>query len=152
MAYCESSDLLFGDLPISSENKVRWINAGADEIDRRLGHIYVLPPGSSADPHALLVLKQLNVLVSTGRGMMAQPAAGEDNGVNAYGEYLLRDAENIFKCILDGDIDLIGVEKREEFAVSGNAPTVVYEDSISAVDAFYGFAVRGETTRYTPGF
>jgi hypothetical protein len=150
--YCEPGDLLFGDMSISPTNAVRWIQAAEDEINQRLGVIYVLPPGPGASVNALLTLKRLAILVATGRGMMAQPAAGEDNGVNAYGEYLLRDAEKLFCDLIDGTLDLIGVDKLPELATSGNAPTVVWEDSVAPVDAFYGFAVRGEFTTYTPGF
>lgn len=151
MAYCEPDDLLFGDIPISPSNQVRWIGAAEDEINQRLGVLYVLPPGSGASATALLILKRLAILVATGRGMMAQPAAGEDNGVNAYGRYLLDDAEKIFCDVISGELDLIGVDKLPELISSGNAPSVVMEDSVAAVDAFYGFATRGEYTLYTPG-
>lgn len=150
--YCEPDDLLFGDMTVSPNNQVKWINAAQDEINQRLGVIYVLPPPDTADPTAFLTLKRLAVLVATGRGMMAAPAAGEDNGVNAYGRYLLEDAEKIFCGLIDGTLDLLGVPKQPELASSGNAPSVVTEDSVAPVDAFYGFAVRGEFTQYVPGF
>lgn len=151
MAYCQPDDLLFGDMKVSDQNMVRWITAAEDEINQRLGVIYILPPGAGADETANLILKRLAVLTATGRGMMAQPAAGEDNGVNAYGRYLLDDAEKIFCDLIDGTLDLIGVDKRPELASAGNAPSVIWEDSVAPVDAFYGFATRGESPLYTPG-
>jgi hypothetical protein len=152
MSYCEPGDLLFGDMTISAGNQVKWISAAEDEINQRLGVIYQLPPATPATGSAALVLKRLAVLVATGRGMMAQPAAGEDNGVNAYGRYLLDDAEKIFCALIDGTLDLPGIDKLPELGSSGNAPSVIWEDSVAPVDAFYGFAVRGESPLYVPGF
>jgi hypothetical protein len=151
MSYCTPDDLLFGDMSVSSSNAVRWISAAEDEINQRLGVMYVLPPAPPAEELTLLLLKRLAVLTATGRGMMAQPAAGEDNGVNAYGRYLLEDAEKLFYALLSGETILPGVDKQSELIASGNAPSVVTEDSVAAVDAFYGFATRGEYTLFTPG-
>lgn len=149
MAYCAVPDLLVGDLPISIQSGEQFINAASDEIDMKLAGEFTWPH-SPLSVQAQLILKRMNVLIGTGRLIMAQAVGSEDTGTHAYGTYLLREGQMLLAAVIGGDVVLDDVPKHPT-TTTGNAPSIVYEDSQSAVDVFYGFAMRGETNTWQPG-
>lgn len=148
--YCERDDLLTGDmpLPLSAEG---FIQAATDEIDSVLGVSYVIPLDmTTADPTASLTLKRIAALLASGRLILAQATGTEDDGVHAYGMYLLREGKELLARVNSGEFPLIGVPPRV-VEVTGNTPRIIHEDSISAVDAFYAMASRGQLVAFVPG-
>lgn len=149
--YCEHEDLLLGDLPITADDAEKYILAAGDEIDAAIGMRYQLPVTVSHSSAAWNVLKRAAVLIGTGRLIMAHSSASEDMSPNAYGMYLLGEAKEILSSIRSGDMDLVGVTllpATGETTVTdtGNAPTVIVQDSMSAVDLFYDMAMGNRRT------
>jgi phage gp36-like protein len=114
-----------------------YIDGARDEIDGRIGRLYVLPLTPAPAAHVALTLKNCNKFIASGRLIMAQAVGGENGDVHAYGLYLLRQGEEILCRIENGDIEL-GTKKVEwQSTDSGNAPSIFGQDAMSAVDAFY---------------
>ncbi len=150
--YCERGDLLIGDLPLPANMAEGFIQAAVDEIDSVLGVNYILPIDTAlADPTADLTLKRIAVLLASGRLIMAQATGSEDEGVHAYGMYLLREGKDLLCKVESGALPLIGVTKREEYADTGNTPYIKQEDSVSPIDAYYSTVSRGIFKRFVPG-
>lgn len=153
--YCEHEDLLLGDLPITADDAEKFILAAGDEIDAVVGMRYSLPIPEVAGSAAWNVLKRISVLIATGRLVMANSVASEDSSPNAYGMYLLEEARSMLSDIKRGELDLVGVPllpPTGNVVVSdtGNAPTVIYQDSVSPVDAFYDMAMNGNRLSWRP--
>lgn len=141
-------------MPVNAARADTFIQAATDEIDATLGVQFTLPidfGAAGVDPSVELILKRLAVLLATGRLIMAQAVGAEDTTTHAYGTYLLREGRALLQAIDEGTTVLIGVSRRPEYATSGNGPSIVQEDSESAMDAFYGFATRGESFAWRPG-
>lgn len=148
-AYCDATDLLLGDIPLPQSTPA-FINAAGDEIDIRLGVNYQLPIANDAE-RALLILKRISILIASGRLMMAASAHAEDQQVNAYGTYLLKQGHELLDAVAAGEITLPEVPKLEEYT-EGNAPSILNEDDFPAIDLFYGFTSRGESwNQFIPG-
>jgi phage gp36-like protein len=153
--YCEHEDLLLGDLPISADDSEKFINAAGDEIDAIIGMRYVIPVGLAAGSASYNLLKRVCVLLATGRLVMANSVASEDTTPNAYGMYLLSEAKAILDDIKSGDMNLIGATLLPptgdtSVADTGNAPTVIYQDSASAFDVFYDNVTNGTAKLWRP--
>lgn len=147
--YCEVTDLLVGDMPLNATMANGFIQAAQDEIDSSLGMTYTLPLDlAAADPTVELYLKRTCALLASGRLILAQATAAEDEGVHAYGMYLLSEGKQLVAAVASGDMELMGVTKRAEYASEGNGPSIIQEDTYSPVDTFYAFASRGETSAY----
>lgn len=139
--YSAVTDLLVGDLTIgNSVDKDRYVQDATDEIDSRIGFMYVLPIAGAAS-HIVLMLKRCANLIGTGRLVLALGAAGEDSSVHAYGESLLREGQMLLSSIECGQLAL-GTPK-VTVQSEGNAPSTTNYDSSSAVDAFYTFVSPG---------
>jgi phage gp36-like protein len=141
--YSQVTDLLTGDLTIGGGvNKDRYVQDATDEINSRIGFMYLLPLTPTPATHILLTLKRCANLIATGRMILALGVGGEDGSQHSYGESLLHEGQMLLSAIECGQISL-GCDK---IAVQGdgNAPTILQTDSLSSVDAFYGF-VNGLT-------
>jgi hypothetical protein len=147
-AYCTETDLLIsGNLPVPTGfNKVKYVQDAADEINMRLGQRYTTPivfatvEQQEAYGATLLLLKQLNVHLATGRLIMALDARGENEALHAYGAELVRGALELIREILDGKITLEGVRPANgsEPADNGSArPVLLNLDPVSQVESFY---------------
>lgn len=149
-SYCEVADLLLGDISLPS-NVDAFVSAAGDEIDMRLGVNYVMPVPSDAPAVTLLALKNINVLIASGRLMMSMTAHAEDSQANAYGAYLLKEGHELLMQVATGELVLPGLDPLPVHA-EGNAPSVTQEDASSAIDTFYGFAMRNEWwNQFVPG-
>lgn len=153
--YCEHEDLLLGDLPVTADDAEKFISAASEEIDAVIGMRYQLPIIAASGSPARNLLKRIAVLTSTGRLVMANSVASEDNSPNAYAMYLLEEARELLASIKRGELDLVGVPllpATGEVNVpdTGNAPTVIYRDSVSAVDLFYDNAMNGGRLVWRP--
>ena len=138
-SYCEPGDLLTGDMPVQSARAQQFIEAAADEIAIRLGVIYVWPPAEPLDPVTATTLKRLNMLLATGRLVMAQAAPGEGNIVHQYGNYLIKEGQEMLSAVANQEMNLPGVAFISTRA-TGNSPRIINADTRSGVDAFYAYA------------
>jgi hypothetical protein len=141
--YSEVGDLLNGNIPLPDYvDKQKFVQDAADEIDSKIGFIYVTPidisDSSDVPRPARLLLKRINNFLATGRLLMAVDAGGEDDRLHAYGWSLVQEATVALSQIASGEIYLKGAD-----------PVNVGEDAIitsiivnnldveSNVEAFY---------------
>lgn len=141
MAYSEPEDLLTGAIPTPAYlSPAGYVNDAADEIDSKLGFIYVTPidldETDDATRPARLLLKRINNFLATGRLLMAVASPEEDNQVHAYASRLIAEANSALNDIAKGDIDL-GADKLPAQVEPVVTPLVVYGDAESNVEAFY---------------
>jgi hypothetical protein len=148
--YCEPADLLVGDATVDGAQLTRFVGLGADEIDEKLGFEYVLPIPEGVPAHVTLTLKRCNVLIGSGRYILAQAIGSEQDGNHAYGHSLLKEGQGILASIVAGQIDLTGVPRIEVVAVDGNEPRIIQKDATSPLDAFYSNTGRS-TDIWAPG-
>lgn len=149
--YAKQSDLLLGDLAISPSIPMDDIlRAASDEIDARLGELYVVPLAGLTSHHATLV-KLICARLASGRLILAAAIGGEDRTLHAYGESLIRDAYNDLNMIATGKIILTGVQEVAGQGNSDNMPGIVNYDSDSVVTSFERTIMRGEDWYWEPG-
>ncbi len=134
-AYCEPNDLLIGDIGGLEDAKQRAIDSASEDIDAQIGFIYEIPL-SGQSSHITLLLKGICKKLASGRLLMAQAAASEDNSVHQYGKSLLDEAVRELWSIRNGQIEL-GAVKVTQKQTTGNAPTIIQGDAVSGVDAYY---------------
>lgn len=143
MAYCETADLLIGDLPTSlALAPLKYVNDAADEIDSKIGFVYATPipvevVGSVPRP-VVLLLKRLNAHLATGRMVLAATLISEDKQLNAYGLSLVADCELTISQIAGGQLVLAGVTPGGLNSLpAAHVPLIANLDSESNVAAFY---------------
>jgi len=156
VAYSGIDDLLIGDLLIpDSFSKEKFIGDAADEIDARLGYVYVLPltqDGTAPLPdHELKLLKLISNKMASGRLILALDVAGEDTALHAYGYRLVTEANNDLMALANGAADLTAVRRPVGGTVRDMAPAIVNHDEESAVDMFEATVMRGEPSYWNPG-
>lgn len=145
--YSSVNDLLLGDLTVAaSVDKQKYVVDAGDEIDSRIGLLYVLPLDDLA-PASKSLLKRINNNLATGRLIMAVAAGGEDSSIQKYADRLVTDAYNELGLIMKDALPLVGPERAA--ASRGDVgPTYSNHDEFSAVDAFEVFAHQP----FLPGF
>lgn len=147
--YCAVTDLLLGDMTVGpNANLERYVRDGADEIDSRLGFRYILPLSGLA-AHERLLLKRINVLLASGRFLMAIAEGGDDASVSAYGMGLLKEARNLLDQLSNGQIELSATKVAT--AAGGSGPGIFQQDETSPVDAFYDTFMAGKPRTWEPG-
>lgn len=144
VTYSTPDDLLIAQLRVDEADKVKYVAEAADDIESRIGHIYETPltfdttvPQERA---ASLVLKRLNNNLASGRIILAYTMPAEDKQLNAYGHYLVKDAEDTLDLIASRQVILYGptpVTLPNTEIVNGAALGISNVDSSSAVDDFY---------------
>lgn len=139
MAYSETEDLLLGNVP-EPEDAERYVNDAADEIDSKIGFRYatpiVLDVNISAQRPGALLLKRINQWLSTGRLILAYDAAGEDDQLHQYGEYLVREATMAIGQIADGTITLPGALPANPDSLPQTGPVASFADDYSLVESY----------------
>lgn len=157
MAYCETSDLVLGGIPLPAPTTAAtYVNAAADEIDSYLAALYVTPitvsmvpdsdPPTSVEPRArqtILTLKRINSHLASGRLITSLASGGEDTDVHAYGLMLIREALAALNQLKTGTPDMYGATKipvTNESALRGQTFNV---DPYSQVESFYGMTAPG---------
>lgn len=142
--YATVNDLLLGDMTLSSAiDPAKFIADSADEIDVRIGRIYVTPVDvTKLEETARLTLKIANARLASGRMLMAQAQAAQDDSLHAYGMYLIREAEATISAIESSRLPLDGATIRDDLTDTP-APKVTNLDAASPVEAFYGEFLGG---------
>lgn len=137
-AYAVIVDLLLGNVPVPADAQ-KYLDATAEEIDSRIGFRYATPVVADTSPEQRpvgLLLKRINAWLATGRIILAKDAAGEDDQLHQYGEYLVREANKALDQIVDGTIVLPGVDLATPEASTVTGPDAAWGDSESLVEAF----------------
>lgn len=154
-SYSQATDLLLGDIPLGRYiDKEKFIKDAADEIDGMIGSLYQTPidmtdNGPVSRP-ARLLLKRISAHLSSGRLIMAMDASGQDEELQKYGIYLVREAEKLIKQIMSGAIELDGAEKIERGDGEATTPLINNLDERSRVEAFYNGVGYNGTGRGIP--
>lgn len=153
VAYCETTDLLLGQIPTPAGLDLsKIVQDATDEIDSRIGMLYATPVdlGSVEIPRPVkLLLKRLNVFIASGRLIMAVTSNTEDDRLHAYGLSLVNDALDALKEIAAGKLILDGVPPIEGTEPVVSVPLIFNEDPESSVEAFYN---RIANPSYVYGF
>lgn len=148
--YSQVTDLLTGNIPVSTVLGQKYVNDAADEIDSIIGHIYVTPvdmrPTPEEDPPGVgtvkrpsrLLLKRIANFLASGRLMLATSAGGEDDQLHAYAKYLVDTALATLQQIASGSISLDGAVTDSDPDTEGRyGPLIANVDPESNVEAFY---------------
>jgi hypothetical protein len=149
MAYCSENDLLVGDMEFSAAtSKESFVRDAANEMDARLGFVYVLPI-TGIPAHAQTLLKMINARLASGRLLMSIAAPAEDDGVHRYGEWLIKEAYNDLHAICNGSIQLAGATSTADPTPRSGAS--YNHDEESAFDMFENQVMRGVPSWWQPG-
>lgn len=121
-----------------------FVQAASDEMDSKLGSIYVVPIDvSTVQNYVWLRLKNINLKLASGRLLMAMDAAGEHTALHSYGSSLVSEAMQDLACIVGGRDELAGAPRvANPSSVDGDGPTILNADRQSGVDAFYDYVNR----------
>lgn len=154
-AYSEPADMLLGDLVVSDSVDLNIYTEGAtNEINSRLGYIYVLPlvwGGAPGQAQGEALLKTINNKLATGRLIMSIAIGKSQEQTHAYGRSLVEEAFHDLRLLVERTLTL------DADLVSGAAgppgAMVTNQDEYSAVDAFEQefFRNAGDTAVWRPG-
>jgi hypothetical protein len=143
--YSDVDDLLIGAtaLPKGMEPQ-KYVDDAANEIDSKIGFIYVTPVDisetSTTKRPVRLLLKRLNNHLATGRLITALSSNSQRTDLQPYGASLIREVLAVLDRIESGDLilagaELVAPEGDEELPTSG--PLIFNVDAESNVEAFY---------------
>lgn len=153
LRYCDPEDLILGKLHNDdTPRRIKFVNMAADEIDECLGQTFVLPlapplPATVFPTHVQNALKRANIYIASGRYLLDSAAAGQVDGVDSYGMYLLQEGRSLLQAMEYGTFDIGAVKITVQSG--GDAPMIVQGDSTSGVDAFYAFT-SGDPLTFDP--
>lgn len=132
----------------------KWITSAADTIDGKLGYIYELPfilTGSGALPgYQILVLKEINAKLASGRLILAQDVGGEDSTLHAYGLYLVKEATDELMALANGLVWL-DAPKTDSSEEGTRDVSVHHYDDESLLAGFENTVMRGIPWQSYPG-
>jgi hypothetical protein len=142
MAYCKTEDINLGTMePPRGTDVQKVINEAANDIDAVVGRFYRLPLQlSESDPqHApyKLLLRKLNIFLTTGDIIIKAAGARQDDSMNASGLWYMRQAQDVLKKIENGKIrfpDQVRMNADEDMFTG---PYASSRDSSSRVEDFY---------------
>jgi len=144
MVYCETGDLLKGDipLPIYMADGLAYVDTAADEMDTVLGQLYVTP--IVLDPvlfrPSVLWLKTCCKFIASGRLILDLDISEENSNLHAYGLSLLNQGIDMLKAIQSGAASITGATPLDPDAGTQlTGPMIYNEDSVSLVQAGYEF-------------
>lgn len=159
LGYCTVSDLLLRtDLTLPSAiDAQKYINDAADEIDARIGLLYKTPvkiPTQDLEKYrtTILTLKTINVQLATGRIIMSISSPHENSELDAYGNYLVREANARLNQIANRTYILEGAPANENTPDEGSVSrTMIYNlDADSSVEGFYNLVNSARSGRVPP--
>lgn len=97
-----------------SLDRQKFINDASDEIDSKLGWLYVIPlepisPATSLPGYQLLTLKGINNKLASGRIILTLDIASEGTTLHAYGWQLIREAREELIYLANGEAQLAAI-------------------------------------------
>jgi hypothetical protein len=116
--YCEVGDLLLGNLQgrlPSQIDPAEFVKHAAEEMDSKIGFVYVTPINVDPEPDPplvalpvpqVLLLKHVCAKLASGRIILAAAIGHEDSTVHQYGLYLVREAEVTLMAIANQEVNL----------------------------------------------
>lgn len=144
MSYCETTDLLVGDIPLPKGLRPQqYVDSAANEIDMHIGFIYETPVNIAEDSPvvrpARLLLRELCIKLASGRLILAMSTVAQRTELHAYGASLVTEALAILGRISSGEIILTGATQVPSDDEDGNftGPQIHNVDPESNVEAFY---------------
>lgn len=154
MAYCTTDGVEIGNVPLPRGfNKQYFVDQAADEIDTELGKTYKLPltpvPSYTGNPltdgsWTQKLLEKINRYLAIGRIMINAASPGEDNSLNSYGYYHIKQANDALAAIVKRDIELPFVLIDKDVNKLPPGPNIQNREPASFVDAFYQQSVGNE--------
>lgn len=143
VAYSTKDDLLLGQIPLPSYlDGDKFCQDASDEIDSKLGHLYVTPFDLS-DTSALvrparLLIKRINNFLASGRLILAVATPEENKNLHAYGYSLIKEATDALYSLCEAEIPLEGAVPNPNAADhTTSGPLISNLDSESQVEAYY---------------
>lgn len=113
----------------------------SNEVDSNIGVRYVTPVVvSPVDPEtraAAYWLQNVTALVAAARLMLSTAAPGSQDTANQYGQYLLRNAQQLMQDVVSGKVDLPGAEEISSNDSTIQGATILNGDRYSQVDLYY---------------
>lgn len=89
-------------------------------------------------------------MIAAGRLMLSIAAPGSQDTANNYGQYLLRNAQELMNDVIKSKVDLPGAEEVSANSSTIQGATILNEDAYSQVDLFYdNFMDEGIMPGYT---
>lgn len=152
--YCTVDDLLIrSDLTLPSGiDAQKYVNDAADEIDSRIGLLYRTPVKIATEDlekyrTTLLMLKSINAQLATGRIIMSISSPSENSELDAYGNYLVREANTRINQIANRNYILEGAAPNENTPEESTVSrTMIYNlDPDSSIESFYDFVNPART-------
>lgn len=147
MAYSTVADLLIGDLPIGgATNPQAFVDTAAEEMDSKLGWLYATPiawEGGDGPRHEVLLLKQINNKLASGRLILTLAIAEEGTSLHAYGLRLVTEATTELMLIANGDVDLTATKAESGDVAAQPIPGVRNYDDESLLLGFEENVLRG---------
>ncbi len=150
MPYSAVGDLFLGDTILGSGvDPQAFVDGAADEIDSKIGWLYVTPVDLDGDAlamppipvlprHEALLLKGINNKLASGRLILTLDIAGEGTTLHAYGARLVKEAMDELLLIANGALDLSAPRVAIPDADAVNrSPGVVNLDEESLLIPFY---------------
>lgn len=153
--YSDIDDLILGELA-KPDNEFcnKYIQDAADEIDSKLGFIYVTPIAISLTDPAVragaLLIKRISIFLSSGRLVLANAASREEQYLNAYGASLVNDATKALDALASGTMPLPGATLLDSADKGTSGPIIANVDTQSNVESFYTFASDPSPSRFYP--
>jgi len=115
MSYVEVNELLLGELTNvlpSTINAQQYLEMTQEEIDSKLGVIYVVPINIAALPNSQgSLIRSIHRKLCSGRILMAATAAISETSVHAYGLQLVKEGLMELMAIANSDVILVGAER-----------------------------------------
>jgi hypothetical protein len=146
MAYCETTDLLKGDIPLPSYMAAGqgYIDTATDEMDTVLGQLYVTPivldPDDPLLRPSVLWLKTCCKFIASGRLILDLDISEENDNLHAYGLSLLNQGLEMLKAIQSGAASITGAIPLDPAAGTHPTGPMIYNvDTASLVQAGYEF-------------
>lgn len=123
---------------------VTWASlaeTASNEVDSNISVRYETPlvtnPDDPATRAAAYWLQNVTSMVAAARLMLSVAAPGSQDSANAYGRYLLQNAQQLMNDVISGKVDLVGVPENAANGSEIQGPTVLNQDSYSMVDLYY---------------
>lgn len=142
--YCLDTDIVLGDVEVPRYVSVsNFATRAAEDMDAKIGQRYKIPlnlnPGMPGDRADILLLKSINIMLATGRLILAGSAGGEFDSTHAYGTWLVKQAEAELCKLADGTTPLRSQALLNERPGDAQGPIIVNtSDDHSLVGEFYG--------------
>jgi hypothetical protein len=157
--YCDTDDLLVGDVLLGpNQNLSVWVDSAAEEMDSKLGFRYQVPiapkpPATILAKHELLLLKDINKKLASGRFLLAQAQGSEEGQEHAYGRALVNDALNSLMLICNAEIDFVDAIPADDVVLSSyfTGPSIENQDEESLLLGFENTIMKSSPWWSRPG-